>query len=65
MAASGHKWPFCHSFRLTLDSTCYIQDQAVIRVKQLEEETQMLKKSLEDLVAEAGERTKREAEEIR
>ena len=39
----------------------YIQDQAVIRVKQLEEETQMLKKSLEDLVAEAGERTKREA----
>ena len=50
-----------------MQNLCFpaIQDQAVIRVKQLEEETQMLKKSLEDLVAEAGEKTKREVEEIR
>ena len=50
-----------------MQNRCFpaIQDQAVIRVKQLEEETQMLKKSLEDLVAEAGEKTKREVEEIR
>ena len=41
------------------------QDQAIIRVKQLEEEIQMLKHSLEDLVREAGDKTKLEVEEIR
>merc|ERR1712142_1061812 len=41
------------------------KDQAVLRVKQLEEETQMLKISLEEIVAEAGKKTKREVEELR